>query len=80
VFKRARDELFSWRMHERAGFLVRTSGAEISVGLVLTLSMRLGPMTVMAPCRVVRVTRDDDRVGFTYGTLPGHPVSGKRSS
>jgi uncharacterized protein (UPF0548 family) len=77
VFQRACDELFSWRMHERAGFLVQTSGAEIRVGLVLTLSTRRGPMRVLAPCRVVRVTRDDDRAGFTYGTLPGHPVSGQ---
>jgi uncharacterized protein (UPF0548 family) len=77
VFQRACAELFSWRMHERGGFLVRTSGAEIQVGLVLTLSMRMGPMRVLAPCRVVQVTREDDRVGFTYGTLPGHPVSGE---
>ena len=77
VFQTARDELFSWRMHERAGFTVRTSGAEIHVGLVLTLSTRTGLMGVVAPCRIVRVTHDDTRVGFTYGTLPGHPVSGE---
>ena len=77
VFLKALDELFSWRMHERAGFLVRTAGGEIRVGLVVTLSMRVGPMTVQAPCRVVRVTRDEDRVGFTYRSLPGHPVSGE---
>ena len=77
VFHTARDELLSWRMHERAGFLVRTSGAEIHVGLVLTLSTSIGLIPVVAPCRIVRVTHDDTRVGFTYGTLPGHPVSGE---
>lgn len=77
VFQTARDELISWCMHERAGFVVRTSGAEIHVGLVLTLSTHMGLMPVVAPCRIVRVTHDDGCVGFTYGTLPGHPVSGE---
>jgi uncharacterized protein (UPF0548 family) len=76
VFLSAGDALFSWRMHEGAGFLVRTSGPRIEVGLIVMLSTRIGPLTVRAPCRVVRVICDDDRVGFAYGTLPGHPVCG----
>ncbi len=77
VFERARDELLSWRMHERAGFVVATSTADLEVGTVLTLSTSFGPWAVVAPCRVVRVLADPDRVGFAYGTLSGHPVSGE---
>ncbi|MFC6343752.1 DUF1990 domain-containing protein, partial [Nocardioides hankookensis] len=40
-----------------------------------TVAMRLGPLRV--PCRVVYVVREPDRVGFAYGTLPGHPESGE---
>ncbi|MBC7290671.1 MAG: DUF1990 family protein, partial [Actinotalea sp.] len=29
-----------------------------------------------APCRVVAVVDEPDRVGFTYATLPGHPATG----
>ena len=35
----------------------------------------LGP--VRAPCRVVSVVDEENRRGFAYGTLPGHPESGE---
>jgi uncharacterized protein (UPF0548 family) len=37
--------------------------------------VRLGP--VRAPCRVVRVIDEQNRRGFAYGTLRGHPESGE---
>lgn len=77
VLRAASDLLLSWRVHERAGFTVRTSGTEIKPGTVLTLSTRLGPLPVLAPCRVVRTVREPHRVSFAYGTLPGHPVTGE---
>lgn len=77
VLQAASDLLLSWRMHERAGFRVRASSVEIQPGTVLMLSTRLGPLPVRAPCRVVRTIHEPCRVGFAYGTLPGHPVSGE---
>jgi uncharacterized protein (UPF0548 family) len=43
--------------------------------------MFLGPrwLRVRAVCRVVYVVDEPDRVGFAYGTLPGHPESGEES-
>lgn len=69
VFDAVRDCVFSWDMHVRAGFHVRTSGPQILVGSTLTLETRIGPAEVLAPCRVIRVTRDDNRFGFAYGCL-----------
>jgi uncharacterized protein (UPF0548 family) len=31
----------------------------------------------LAPCRVVDVIDDHRRRGFSYGTLPGHPLRGE---
>ena len=36
-----------------------------------------GPVTMLAPTRVVEVVDRPDRFGFAYGTLPGHPYSGE---
>ena len=40
---------------------------------------RLGPVTVSEPVEVVAVVVEPDRVGFAYGTLEGHPVSGEEA-
>lgn len=32
-----------------------------------------------APCRVVAVLDEEDRWGFAYGTLPGHPECGEEA-
>jgi uncharacterized protein (UPF0548 family) len=39
--------------------------------------MRIGPLRVVAPTRIVRVVDEPDRRGFTYGTLRGHPEAGE---
>ena len=45
----------------------------------MVLDIRLGPMTPAAPCPVVYVIDEEDRRGFAYGTLPGHPESGEEA-
>jgi uncharacterized protein (UPF0548 family) len=39
----------------------------------------LGPLALAIPCRIVYVVAEGDRVGFAYGTLPGHPESGEEA-
>jgi uncharacterized protein (UPF0548 family) len=34
---------------------------------------------MVAPCRIVRVIDESDRVGFACGTLPGHPECGEEA-
>jgi uncharacterized protein (UPF0548 family) len=48
-------------------------------GLTVLLTFRVGPLVVLAPCRVVSVIDEADAYGFTYGTLPGHPERGEES-
>ncbi|GAB3054750.1 DUF1990 family protein [Sediminivirga luteola] len=75
-FDAAVTELWEWRMHEAAGLTVRASELRVRSGSVVVLGLRVGPLTVQAPCRVVEVVDEPGRKGFTYGTLPGHPESG----
>jgi uncharacterized protein (UPF0548 family) len=78
-FRAAVDLLMTWEMHRRAGLSVEASSPRVAVGEVVRLGFRLGPTTVLAPCRIVSVVDEPRRRGFTYGTLPGHPERGEES-
>jgi uncharacterized protein (UPF0548 family) len=54
------------------GDLMAHSGETV----VLTVPV-VGAFGIAAPVRVVYVIDEPDRVGFAYGTLPGHPESGE---
>jgi uncharacterized protein (UPF0548 family) len=42
--------------------------------------VRLGPfLPLPEPSRVIDVFETEDRCGFTYGTKPGHPITGEES-
>jgi uncharacterized protein (UPF0548 family) len=79
IFSQAADKMLSWQMQEGSGLEVVASDAVVRPGVVVLVVMRLGPLRVTAPCRVIESFRDEHRAGFTYGTLPGHPVSGEES-
>ncbi|MFE1082151.1 MULTISPECIES: DUF1990 family protein [Brevibacterium] len=44
-----------------------------------TIRVRLGPFRLPEPSRVIDVFEEEDRCGFTYGTKPGHPITGEES-
>ncbi|MGO3024182.1 MAG: DUF1990 family protein [Brevibacterium sp.] len=44
-----------------------------------TIRVRLGPFRLPEPSRVIDVVDTEDRCGFTYGTKPGHPITGEES-
>lgn len=44
-----------------------------------TIRVRLGPLRLPEPSRVIDVFEAEDRCGFTYGTKPGHPITGEES-
>ena len=48
-------------------------------GMTAQRTIRVKPFTVVAPVRVVYVILEDNRVGFAYGTMAGHPASGEES-
>jgi uncharacterized protein (UPF0548 family) len=72
--------VLGWRMHGALpGARVVAEGAEAAPGVRVTLELGVGPLRLRAPCRVVWVVREEERVGFGYGTLPGHPASGEEA-
>jgi uncharacterized protein (UPF0548 family) len=78
-FRSATDALMSWEMHRRAGLLVTTSAARAVPGAVAAMRLGLGGVGIRIPCRVVYEVADERRIGFAYGTLPGHPEIGEEA-
>lgn len=76
-FRTIGDAILRYEMHRGAGLTVRASTASARVGTVMICSAWfLGHIRI--PCRVVYVDEPEpERVGFAYGTLPGHPESGE---
>lgn len=82
LWNEAASALMSWGVKTLSGFRVEslpagTPGAQAGTDYVLTAA--LGPFTLREPVRVVAVVDDPARVGFAYGTLEGHPVSGEEA-
>jgi uncharacterized protein (UPF0548 family) len=51
----------------------------ITSGTSAVLRMPFGPFHPEAPVRVVYTIDEADRVGFAYGTVHGHPLSGEEA-
>lgn len=75
-FDAAAAALFGWEMH-RATPLVRVAAGTPPAAPGVDVLVRMGPLR--APCRVVWTVREENRTGFGYGTLPGHPERGEES-
>lgn len=76
---RATAGLRAWVCHRGIGASVTPPDAPIEVGTEVIVRLPLGPVVVLAPCRIVQVVDDAQRFGFAYGTLPGHPEEGEES-
>lgn len=79
AFASAAELLMTWRMHERAGLRVRASSPRATPGSNVLLEMGPTWRALEAPCRVLHAVDQADRIGFTYGTLHGHPMQGEES-
>lgn len=75
----AGEAILTWRMHRAAGVRIEASAPRAAVGVAVTSGLGIGPVRLSAPCRVVAVIDESDRIGFAYGSLPGHPASGEES-
>lgn len=73
AYSAASTALTSWEMHRGSGLRVTADSATADVGS--TVVMGLGPIRI--PCRVVYVVAEQNRTGFAYGTLTGHPEQGE---
>lgn len=78
-FEAAAAAITQWRGHRAAGITHRPATPAIAEGTTLALAIPVGPISVTATCRIVRVIDEADRFGFVYSTLPHHPVDGEES-
>jgi uncharacterized protein (UPF0548 family) len=67
----------SWQLQERAGIRVAASSRTAEPDAVVLMRLGVGPASLRIPCRVVYTVEESTRVGFAYGTLPGHPERGE---
>ncbi|MDG4766976.1 DUF1990 domain-containing protein [Solwaraspora sp. WMMD406] len=79
AFTVAADAVLTWRMHRRAGARIAASAPRADPGVLVTVGLGVGRLRMAAPCAVVWTATSDERAGFAYGTLPGHPASGEEA-
>lgn len=78
AFEQAADEVLRWVVKTRSGFRVDDDSVVVP-GRRMTVTARVLGVTVIEPVEVVDVVQTGDRVGFSYRTLPGHPVDGEEA-
>ncbi len=78
-FDRAADGVRAWAGHRRAGINRWPERPPIEVGETLAMCIPAGPLGVTATARIIDVVDEPERFGFTYSTLPHHPVDGEES-
>lgn len=77
AYVRAVAGLREWKAHAVPGVNVFPKGAEIRVDATVIVTLGTTMLSLGAPCRVVGIIDEEDRWGFAYGTLPGHPEQGE---
>lgn len=78
VWKRATREVLRWVVKTRSGFVV-DDARKVTPGSDVTITARIAGLTIHEPVRVETVVESDTRVGFSYRTRPGHPVTGEEA-
>lgn len=82
VLERAGTYLLGWGAQLGSGFAVHPAPGRIAPGDTVLLRLALPGLRLprlVIPCRVVWTLEEPDRIGFAYGTLPGHPERGEES-
>jgi uncharacterized protein (UPF0548 family) len=84
LYRRVAQGILTWQLQKRSGLRVRIDSDAVVPGARVVSGFGVGPFRIKAPCEVVWVRRPvpgggQQRAGFGYGTLPGHPVRGEES-
>ncbi|MEV4612676.1 DUF1990 domain-containing protein [Kitasatospora sp. NPDC049258] len=79
VLEAAGAAVTDWRMHRAAGVQVYSPAVRAEAGARVHCAIGAGPLRITAPCRVVWAAHEPDRIGFSYGTLAGHPECGEEA-
>lgn len=78
VWDHAAAQVLRWGVKTASGFTV-SSTAVVKPGARVEVTARLFGISVLEPVEVVAVVQELERVGFSYRTLPGHPVHGEEA-
>jgi len=76
-FAAAADALWQGKMFPSPLVELHPSGASLEVGSVVGVLAHTGVLWSLHPSRVIYTVREERRVGFAYGTLPGHALRGE---
>ncbi|WP_175412091.1 DUF1990 family protein [Streptomyces sp. TRM64462] len=79
AFQAAGAAVTTWRMHRASGARVHAEAVRAVPGVRLTVAVGAGPVEYGVPCEVVWTAYEENRTGFAYGTLQGHPERGEES-
>jgi uncharacterized protein (UPF0548 family) len=77
LFETAGADILAYRMQRGTGIFHTADTPTAEPGTALTVRLGVGPIGIVAPCRVVYVVDEPNRRGFAYGTLSGHPEIGE---
>lgn len=77
AWERVAAALLRWDLHRQARMVLATSCPVAQVGCTVVNAAPVGPVALLAACRVVAVVDEPTRRGFAYGTLPGNPLAGE---
>lgn len=69
----AAELVMTWGLQERCGLRPRAEAPRAAPGVAFTLHY----LGLRLPCQVVWAEETPERVGFGYGTLPGHQERGE---
>lgn len=78
VWQRAASDVLRWKVKTASGFAVESAGP-VSPGERMNVTASFCGLTVLEPVEVVAVVEQPNRVGFSYRTMPGHPVCGEEA-
>jgi uncharacterized protein (UPF0548 family) len=76
-FAAAADALWAGAIFPSPMVELHPAGASLEVGSVVGVLAHTGPLWSLHPSRVIYTLREERRVGFAYGTLPGHAFRGE---
>ena len=74
-----RGGLRAWAAHRGAGASITPDNAPLTPDETVVVTVGIGPVHVLIPCRVSYVVDEPQQFGFAYVTLPGHPECGEES-
>jgi uncharacterized protein (UPF0548 family) len=77
-FSMLAEGIRAWKIQTASGLRVEPRGPA-SEGVDVALAKTLGPVAIVASCRVVWTVDEPRHSGFGYGTLPGHPEAGEEA-